>query len=79
MLDELPEKQGKGGTPAVESSGKKNTAAAATNAGKSLDINENLFKIKESGMKTEIRELEEQKIKLEQENERLKFHLDLAE
>ena len=49
------------------------------NAGKSLDINENLFKIKESGMRTEIKELEEQKIKLEQENERLKFHLDLAE
>ena len=64
MLDELPEKKQPGGQT-IETSGKKKPVAAAENAGKSLNMNENLFKLKEDSLRTEIRNLEEQKIKHE--------------
>lgn len=82
LLDALPEKPGQGSATTGGTAGKggpRESVALDSNASTAIDLNENMFKIKEQELKEQIKTLEDSKIKLEQENERLKFQKDQAD
>lgn len=81
MLDPLPEKQTKGadvsrGTIIKTPSGL--SSASTDSSVQKIDLNANLFEIKKLELRGQIIELEEKKMKLDIENERLRFQKQQA-